>query len=503
MKFLIILVAAIVPCFTFAQKVKVNEYDRFTKQRRIELDPIRIYSADKSAVNLSYNSFGSNLFLQVNGVGWGASAIDEGQKLIFLFSNDSTVTVSSTAVQTAEVNASYQLAYNHSYYARMSDVRLLSEYDVVGIRKYGLGDHADIKLSKETSQKIKSLSRLFLSELKSANIFGTIQDIDIRDIARHIGDSVRFCTKVYNTRYFESVANRPTVLDVNNSYANQTNVVIWEQDRKNFPSAPEMLYKDKEVCITGVVQSLNNMPQIVIRNRDQITLKSPVSLPEVDKFSGDVVTVTGRVLTSRLLPNTADLPTLLNIGAAYPDQSLTVVINNKDRANFPGAPETYYLNKYVTVTGKVEMVSGKPQMTIQNKSQIVEVPAPKEDVVKTPAPEQKENTSPVTTTTKAPNEKPASFPGGHEAMLTFLKDNLVCPESELAVGEKKVVVARFLIKPDGSASDIQISQPGGKNFDREVIRVLKKMPKWEPQLANGNPVAVSVTQPITFSRAAN
>ena len=159
---------------------------------------------------------------------------------------------------------------------------------MVGIRKYGLGDHVDIKLSKENAQKIKALSRLFLTELKSANILGAIQDISLRDIAQHIGDSVRFCTRVHNTRYFESAANRPTVLDVNTSFVNQLSVVIWEQDRKNFPGAPEVIYNNKDVCISGVVQSLNNMPQIVIRNRDQITLKSPVSLPEVDKFTGEV-----------------------------------------------------------------------------------------------------------------------------------------------------------------------------------------------------------------------
>ena len=500
MKFPIILVA-LVPFFSIAQKVKVNEYDRFTKQRRIELDPVRIYSADKSAVNLSYNSFGSMLYLQMNGVGWGASAVDEGQKLIFLFSNDSTVAVSSTAVQTAEVNATYQLAYNHSYHARMSDVRLLSEYDVVGIRKYGLGDHVDIKLSKENAQKIKALSRLFLTELKSANILGAIQDISLRDIAQHIGDSVRFCTRVHNTRYFESAANRSTVLDVNTSFVNQLSVVIWEQDRKNFPGAPEVIYNNKDVCISGVVQSLNNMPQIVIRNRDQITLKSPVSLPEVDKFTGDSVTVSGRVLTARVMTNSPESPTLLNIGAAYPDQSLTVVINNKDKLNFPAAPETYYLNKHISVTGKVEMIAGKPQITVQKKSQITELPAPKEEVAKTPEPVQKETISATPRT--GGNERSASFPGGESALLDFLKNNLVFPENELGAGERKVVVARFLIKPDGTASDIQITKPAGNNFDREVIRVLKMMPKWEPQMANGTPVSVTVTQPITFSRNTN
>ena len=97
-------------------------------------------------------------------------------------------------------------------------------------------------------------------------------------------------------------------------------------------------------------------------------------------------------------------------------------------------------------------------------------------------------------------ERTASFPGGQDALLDFLRTNIVTPEDELRVGEKKVVIAKFMIEPDGTASDIQITQPGGMSFDKEVIRVLRLMPKWEPQLTNGNPVPVTVTQPITFVR---
>ncbi|MBA2746852.1 MAG: energy transducer TonB, partial [Flavisolibacter sp.] len=43
-----------------------------------------------------------------------------------------------------------------------------------------------------------------------------------------------------------------------------------------------------------------------------------------------------------------------------------------------------------------------------------------------------------------------------------------------------------------------ILQSGGKAFDAEVIRVLKKMPKWKPAIQNGRPVAVSFSQPVTF-----
>jgi protein TonB len=51
---------------------------------------------------------------------------------------------------------------------------------------------------------------------------------------------------------------------------------------------------------------------------------------------------------------------------------------------------------------------------------------------------------------------------------------------------------------DGSISNIEIIQSGGDNYDKEVIRVLRKMPKWTPAMQNGMRVSTYFTQPVTF-----
>jgi protein TonB len=43
-----------------------------------------------------------------------------------------------------------------------------------------------------------------------------------------------------------------------------------------------------------------------------------------------------------------------------------------------------------------------------------------------------------------------------------------------------------------------VLQSGGSVFDNEVIRVLKKMPKWKAAIQNGRAIAVTFTQPVTF-----
>lgn len=89
------------------------------------------------------------------------------------------------------------------------------------------------------------------------------------------------------------------------------------------------------------------------------------------------------------------------------------------------------------------------------------------------------------------------FPGGIEAWRKFLANNLQVP-SEMHPGEIKTVVVKFLVDKDGSVTQFEIDRSGGSEFDREVIRVLKRMPKWKPAVQNGLPVPVTFTQPVSF-----
>ena len=93
--------------------------------------------------------------------------------------------------------------------------------------------------------------------------------------------------------------------------------------------------------------------------------------------------------------------------------------------------------------------------------------------------------------------RPASFPGGTAAWLEFLRRFLQAPE-DLEPGQRIEVLVRFQIDADGKISNPEIIKSGGKSFDREVLRVLKKMPPWEPAIQNGNYVAVPYTQPVIF-----
>ena len=95
------------------------------------------------------------------------------------------------------------------------------------------------------------------------------------------------------------------------------------------------------------------------------------------------------------------------------------------------------------------------------------------------------------------NEREPEFPGGPEAFKKFLAKNLSTP-SDLEDGEKKTVHIRFKVDKDGSVNTFEIITSGGNEFDNEVVRVCKKMPRWIPALQNGIHVPVSYVLPVTF-----
>lgn len=91
----------------------------------------------------------------------------------------------------------------------------------------------------------------------------------------------------------------------------------------------------------------------------------------------------------------------------------------------------------------------------------------------------------------------ASFPGGEQAWIDFLRRYLQTPD-ELEPGSRVEVRIKFRIDTDGSLSGFEVIKSGGSRFDKEVLRVLKKMPRWIPAEQNHIKVPVFYTQPVIF-----
>jgi periplasmic protein TonB len=90
-----------------------------------------------------------------------------------------------------------------------------------------------------------------------------------------------------------------------------------------------------------------------------------------------------------------------------------------------------------------------------------------------------------------------SYPGGMEALRKFLQRNLTNPK-EMEEGEEVSVKVKFVVDYDGNLKSFVTVQDGGEEFNKEVIRVLNKMPNWIPGKSNGQNVSVYYTIPVKF-----
>lgn len=95
-------------------------------------------------------------------------------------------------------------------------------------------------------------------------------------------------------------------------------------------------------------------------------------------------------------------------------------------------------------------------------------------------------------------EEMPSFPGGKKAMYEFLYSNLEFPEYAKETGIEGTVYVRFVVSESGKITSIKIVRGLSEGIDKEVIRVIKKMPVWNPGKQNGHPVNVQFTLPVVF-----
>ena len=94
--------------------------------------------------------------------------------------------------------------------------------------------------------------------------------INIEDAAKHYGERVTICSKVYGTKALEKV----TFINLGAAYPHSLlTVVIFAKDRTNFKEAPDAMYNDKDICVTGVVKAYNSKPEIIVSSPEQITIQ--------------------------------------------------------------------------------------------------------------------------------------------------------------------------------------------------------------------------------------
>ncbi len=95
--------------------------------------------------------------------------------------------------------------------------------------------------------------------------------------------------------------------------------------------------------------------------------------------------------------------------------------------------------------------------------------------------------------------KLAEYPGGLEAMSSYIAKSVVYPEKAKTDGVQGKVYVQFVVEPDGSVGDVTVLRGVGGECDEEALRVVKSMPKWQPATFKGNPVRSKYVMPIYYT----
>ena len=94
-------------------------------------------------------------------------------------------------------------------------------------------------------------------------------------------------------------------------------------------------------------------------------------------------------------------------------------------------------------------------------------------------------------------EQMPEFPGGTEALKSYLEKNVHYPKETIDVCVMGYVFVSFIVEVDGSISNAKVEKGLGHGFDEEALRVVNAMPKWKPGKQRGKPVRVLYYLPIS------
>lgn len=77
-------------------------------------------------------------------------------------------------------------------------------------------------------------------------------------------------------------------------------------------------------------------------------------------------------------------------------------------------------------------------------------------------------------------------------------DYIIANFNTQTVEKKGQIIFEFTVNENGEVKNIKVVRDLGTNSAVELIRVLRKAPKWQPATRGGKPVSINLKMPLTF-----
>lgn len=95
-------------------------------------------------------------------------------------------------------------------------------------------------------------------------------------------------------------------------------------------------------------------------------------------------------------------------------------------------------------------------------------------------------------------DEPPAFPGGYGAMMQFINSMRKYPVDAYTRGVQGRVLCSFIVQPDGEVTHVNVIRGIMPSLNREAVRILDHMPRWQAGRMAGTAVPVYCMFPITF-----
>ena len=180
---------------------------------------------------------------------------------------------------------------------------------------------------------------------------------------------------------------------------------------------------------------------------------------------------------------------IINSGIVL-EEEIMVPITLPEKKVVPPPPQAKQITEILQIVEDDAEIEESELASVEETGEVVEI-ADVGNVVVEDIPEEE-------TIHQIVEEQP-EFPGGMQALMKYLKDNINYPRISRENGSQGRSFINFVVNADGSIQDVEVLKTSSDLYlDKEAVRVVKSMPNWKPGKQSGKAVRVRFTLPVTF-----
>ena len=172
------------------------------------------------------------------------------------------------------------------------------------------------------------------------------------------------------------------------------------------------------------------------------------------------------------------------------EEEVMIPITLPEKKVVPPPPEAKQITDALEIVGDDADIQETEIISVEDQGEVVEINENMNIVVEE-LPEEETIYNVV--------EDQPEFPGGMQALMKYLKDNIKYPSISRQNNSQGRAYINFVVNTDGSITDVEVMKSTNDVYlDKEAVRVVSAMPKWKPGRQQGKTVRVKYTLPVMF-----